>query len=150
MVPKQSGESPPVEVGRILIVDDEPLIAARVATMLEQLGHVPIVAHDWSSALVAYDDDVDLVLLDLVMPKVDGFKLARLVRSRSKVYTPIVFLTGRTDDQARQKALEAGGDDFLVKPITPLDLRVRVTAMLRIRRLTQALVRQTSADPLVR
>lgn len=148
MVPLMDDATRDQQGARILIVDDEPLITARVAEMLAELGHVAVVAHDWSSALQAYDHTIDLVLLDLIMPKVDGFKLARLVRARGTIYTPIVFLTGRADDQARQKALEAGGDDFLVKPISTLDLRVRVTAMLRIRRLTEALHRQATVDAL--
>lgn len=132
----------------ILVVDDELLVARRVAEMLRELGHEPRIATSWSEALAAFDEQVDLVLLDLIMPAVDGLKLAGLLRQRQTTYTPIVFLTGRGDDATKERALDAGGDDFLVKPVTLLELRVRTTAMLRIRRLTLALHAQATVDAL--
>lgn len=134
----------------ILIVDDDRVAGERVAGMLTALGHHPVVATDWTSALDAFDARTDLVLLDMVMPKVDGLKLAALIRERSEIYVPIVFLTGRSDDESKERALVAGGDDFLVKPVGRLELRVRATAMLRIRRLTQRLHARAHVDPLTR
>lgn len=133
---------------RILVVDDDRLASERVGQMLTDLGHEPVLATDWASALDAFDARTDLVLMDMVMPKVDGLKLAALIRERSELYVPIVFLTGRSDDESKERALLAGGDDFLVKPVSALELRVRVTAMLRIRRLTQRLHARAQVDPL--
>ncbi len=133
---------------RILVVDDERFSGESVAGMLTDLGHQPTVATDWASALDSFNARTDLVLLDLVMPGVDGLKLAALMRERSESYVPIVFLTGRSDDESKERALLAGGDDFLVKPVSRLELRVRVTAMLRIRRLTQRLHARAHVDPL--
>ncbi|MEM9070077.1 MAG: diguanylate cyclase [Myxococcota bacterium] len=140
----------PAEVGdaRILVIDDDRYSGAHVAQMLRALGHEPLVATDWSEAISLFDESIDLVLLDMVMPKVGGLKLAPLLRERSVSYVPIVFLTGRDDDESRQRALAASGDDYLVKPVSAIDLQIRVTAMLRIRRLTQRLHARAQIDAL--
>lgn len=138
----------PAPGARILIVDDDALTASRVAELVREFGHVPLVAHDWSEAIEKFDKHTDLVLLDMVMPKVDGLKLAPLLRERSESYVPIVFLTGRDNDEARERALHAGADDFVTKPVRRLELKVRITAMLRIRALTKSLHRGAHVDPL--
>lgn len=138
----------PATGARILIVDDDELTANRVASLLVEFGHVPRVATDWSEALDLFDQDTDLVLLDMVMPKVDGLKLAPLLRERSRSYVPIVFLTASDNDAARERALNAGADDFVTKPVRKLELKVRITAMLRIRALTKSLHRGAHVDPL--
>ena len=138
----------PAPSARILIVDDDELTANRVAAILVELGHVPVVATDWAEALSRFGEDTDLVLLDMVMPKVDGLKLAPLLRERSRSYVPVVFLTGRDSDADRERALHAGADDFIAKPVRAIELKVRVTAMLRIRALTKSLHRGAHVDPL--
>jgi diguanylate cyclase (GGDEF)-like protein len=136
-----------VEVGRsalILIVDDEPLGARRVAEMVGELGHRALVAQSWTDAIRLFSGNpIDLVLMDAVMPTVDGFKLTRILRDQARSYVPIVFVTGLTDRSARERGVEAGADDLLMKPVDPVELRVRLTAMLRIRRLTQDLETKT-------
>ncbi|KIG14090.1 diguanylate cyclase/phosphodiesterase [Enhygromyxa salina] len=98
------------------------------------------VAHGWTDALRAFDpSSTDLVLMDAVMPNVDGLKLTRLLREQSASYVPMVFLTGLTSKEVREQCINAGADDFLTKPVDPLELRVRLKAMLRIRALTKAL-----------
>jgi len=82
--------------------------------------------------------------MDAVMPTVDGFKLTGILRQRTSTYVPVVFVTGLADSKSRMMGVESGGDDYLVKPIEALDLRIRLMAMLRIRRLTRALEVRTS------
>lgn len=124
---------------KILIVDDDPGSAASVAEAVGALGHEAVVAANWTEAVRSFGDDVDLVFMDAVMPDVDGFKLTRVLRERARAYTPILFLTGLGDADAKQRGMAAGADDFLTKPVDALELRVRLAAMLRIRRLTQEL-----------
>ncbi len=123
----------------ILIVDDDEVGACAVAEALTALGHAAIVASNWTEAVRRFGDHVDLVFMDAVMPDVDGFKLTRVLRERSRSYTPILFLTALGDADAKERGMLAGADDFLSKPPDPVELRVRMAAMLRIRRLTQEL-----------
>ncbi|RMG98230.1 MAG: diguanylate cyclase [Deltaproteobacteria bacterium] len=135
---------PPPADHTILIVDDDPTAAASIAGVVEELGYRVEVAHSWVCALEKFSaGSIDLVLMDAVMPGVDGFKLTALLRARARSYTPVVFLTGLTDPRARQLGLSAGADDFIGKPVDPFELRVRIGAMLRIRVLTKALEEKT-------
>ncbi|WP_181198390.1 diguanylate cyclase [Enhygromyxa salina] len=125
---------------QILVVDDDPSAAANTRSILLELGYAVTVANGWADALRAFDPDhTDLVIMDAVMPKVDGLKLTRLLRDQSKSYVPTVFLTGLRSREVREQCINAGADDFLTKPVDHLELRVRLTAMLRIRALTKAL-----------
>lgn len=126
---------------RVLVVDDDPTSARTVTSHLEQLGMIVEIAHSWGTALKKYQSlEPDLVLMDAVMPDMDGFKLTHHLRARYRErYVPIVFLTGLDDMTARERGVMAGADDFLSKPVDPVTLRVRVRAMMRIRKLTAAL-----------
>lgn len=126
---------------RVLVVDDDPSSARAVTQHLEELGMVVEIAHSWGAALKKYQSlQPDLVLMDAVMPDMDGFKLTHHLRARYRErYVPIVFLTGLDDLSARERGVMAGADDFLSKPVDPVMLRVRVRAMMRIRKLTAAL-----------
>ncbi|MEM9462581.1 MAG: diguanylate cyclase [Myxococcota bacterium] len=139
-----STRMPESERAHILVVDDEPVVAARTASILVELGHTVTVAHNWTDALRAFDPaQTDLVLMDAVMPNVDGLKLTRLLRDQSESYVPTVFLTGIRSMELREQCIDAGADDFLNKPVDRLELRVRLKAMLRIRALTRALEDKT-------
>lgn len=129
----------------VLVVDDDEMTAKAIAETVRTLGHDATVATTWTAALRAFSAQrTDLVLMDAVMPTVDGFKLTRLLRARCDAYVPIVFLTGLTDHTAREACVAAGADDFLSKPVDGLELSVRLTAMLRIRSLTRRLEAQTA------
>jgi len=129
----------------ILIVDDDRLSSNVVAAMVRKEGHDAIIANTWTEAIERFTrEDIDLVLMDAVMPTVDGFKLTGILRQRTSTYVPVVFVTGLADSKSRLQGVESGGDDYLVKPIDALDLRIRLMAMLRIRRLTRALEVRTS------
>lgn len=130
----------------VLVVDDDPGSAAAIASTVRDLGHRVTPCHGWTDALRVFTrGDVDLVLMDAVMPGVDGFRLTRLFRAKSTSYVPIVFLTGLADRQAREHGVAAGADDFLTKPVDALELKVRLTAMLRIRSLTRDLEARSKA-----
>ena len=133
-----------LERAHILVVDDEPNAAEQAATILRELGHVATVANSWTEAVRAFDPLVtDLVLMDAVMPNMDGLKLTRLLREQSRSYVPVVFLTGQRSAELRDQCIDAGADDFLTKPIDRVELRARLKAMLRIRALTRALEEKT-------
>ena len=131
-------------VARILIVDDDEAGARGLAVILEELGYLVSIAIGWTDALRLFNgDDIDLVLMDAVMPTVDGFKLVGMLRARARSYVPIVFVTGLADASAREQGVRIGADDFLTKPVDRFELKVRLAAMLRIRRLTRALEART-------
>jgi len=133
-----------LERANILVVDDEPAAAEQAASILRELGHVATVANGWTEAVRAFDPFVtDLVLMDAVMPNMDGLKLTRLLREQSRSYVPVVFLTGRGSTELRDQSIDAGADDFLHKPVDRVELRARLKAMLRIRALTRALEEKT-------
>ncbi len=115
---------------RILIADDDPHIREVVRFALEQAGFEPFEAIDGLEALEAVDEhDPDLVVLDVMMPEMDGTDVCRKLRSQSEI--PIVFLSSRDDEIDRVLGLELGGDDYLTKPFSPRELTARVKAVLR-------------------
>lgn len=128
------------QTGRILVVDDDPASARFLAEQLESFGHTVSVAHTWTDAIRQFGHgEHDLIMMDAVMPTVDGFKLTKILRRRSSGYVPVVFVTSLDNQRARERGLAAGADDMLSKPVDDLELRMRVTAMLRIRGLTAEL-----------
>lgn len=130
----------------MLLVDDDRVGTKRVQRMVEKLGHATVAAHTWIEALRAFSaHEIDLVLMDAVMPTVDGFKLTRILRERATSYVPIVFVAGRSDEAARRRSFEAGADDLLAKPVDEVELALRIAGMLRIRDLTRALEEKTHA-----
>lgn len=146
LTPKTPLRPDPSRIAKVLVIDDEPATAAAIAELLREMGHAPTVCHDWIDALRHFGNgEVDLVLMDAVMPTVDGFKLTKIFRSRATSYVPIVFLTGLADQHAREQGIAIGADDFLTKPVDKLELRMRLTAMLRIRALTQDLESKSKA-----
>jgi len=116
---------------RILVVEDDRDIARLVELHLKDLGADVTLAHDGTSALdVAMRRAFDLVILDLMLPGVDGLEICRRLRSRQN-YTPILMLTARSSDVDRIVGLEIGADDYLTKPFNIRELIARVKALLR-------------------
>jgi DNA-binding response OmpR family regulator len=114
----------------ILVVDDEPSINEVVSLYLRRAGYRVWVAQDGQQALDALDRDTpDLVVLDLMLPKVDGFEITRRLRAGGDI--PIIILTARRDESDRILGLEMGADDYVVKPFSPRELVSRVKAVLR-------------------
>jgi two-component system, OmpR family, response regulator MprA len=116
---------------RILVVDDEPAVREAVERALRLDGHDVMLAADGGEALVTLDQrPPDAVVLDVLMPHVDGLELCRRMRSRGD-RTPILMLTARDAVSDRVAGLDAGADDYLVKPFALDELLARVRALLR-------------------
>ncbi len=120
----------------ILVVDDEPTLLATIAYNLRREGHQVVTATDGEAALAAAGDTPDLVMLDVMLPKLDGLEVCRRLRQHSAV--PILMLTARTDEVDRVVGLEVGADDYLTKPFSMRELLARVKALLRRRDLLAA------------
>lgn len=114
----------------ILIVDDEPLIRELIKEHLSFEGFSCVEAADGSSALARLGQGgIDLVILDIMMPFVDGMTCLREMRSR-KISTPVIMLTARGEEYDKLAGLENGADDYVVKPFSPRELVARVKAVL--------------------
>ena len=121
---------PPGVARTILVVDDERNIIELVRLYLEQAGFTVAEARDGKEALEQHASlDPDLIVLDLMLPELDGMEVTREVRRRGE--TPILMLTARADDIDRIIGLELGADDYLPKPFNPRELVARVKAILR-------------------
>jgi len=115
---------------RILVVDDEPAIVRLLRATLQVDGYAVVAADRGEQALPLLENErPDLVILDLMMPGMDGFETLRRIRSRSKV--PVIMLTARASDADTLKGLQGGADDYVTKPFNPDELAARVTAVLR-------------------
>ncbi len=131
--------------GTILIVEDEPSIAEVVSLYLRRAGYQVTVVGDGEAALAVLAKQVpDLVVLDLMLPKVDGLEITRWLRARGD--TPIIMLTARRDEPDRIAGLEMGADDYVVKPFSPQELVSRVRAVLRR---TRGSLARSSEQPVV-
>jgi DNA-binding response OmpR family regulator len=118
-------------MARILIVEDEPSIAMALADDLGREGYAVVVVSDGAAAVPEITSrQFDLVLLDVMLPTMDGFEVCREVR-RAGVTTPIVLLTAKTQEAEKVLGLESGADDYITKPYSARELRARVKAHLR-------------------
>ena len=114
----------------ILVVDDEVNIVELAKLYLEREGYSVISAHDGQTALQRVQQDAPaLVILDLMLPKLDGYEVCRQVRASSDL--PIIMLTARDEDVDKIIGLELGADDYMTKPFNPRELVARVRAILR-------------------
>jgi DNA-binding response OmpR family regulator len=115
---------------KILVVDDEPPIVNMVAYNLRQAGYRVITAGDGEEALaLARREQPDLIILDLMLPRLDGLELCRILRREGDV--PIIMLTARDTEVDRVVGLELGADDYVVKPFSVRELLARVKNVLR-------------------
>ncbi len=115
---------------RILLVDDEPLILKGLRFTLEQEGYEILTAADGEEALlVFFDQQVDLVLLDVMLPKLDGIQVCQRIRESSNV--PILMLTAKGEDMDKILGLEYGADDYMTKPFNILEVKARIKTVLR-------------------
>src|SRR5215210_9436108 len=129
----------------ILVVDDEAAIARLIRRTLEAEGYAVLTADRGEKALEILEDErPDLVILDLMMPGIDGFETLRRLRTTSQV--AVIMLTARTADADRLKGFHSGVDDYLTKPFNPDELVARVAAILRR---TVGAAKQTGRGPLV-
>jgi DNA-binding response OmpR family regulator len=115
---------------RVLVVDDEPMVREVLARYLENEGFEVETAEDGEQAIATVDAaPPDLVLLDLMLPKIDGFEVFRRIRARTQ--TAVIMLTARGEETDRVVGLELGADDYVTKPFSPREVVARVRAVLR-------------------
>jgi DNA-binding response OmpR family regulator len=115
---------------RVLVVDDEPMVREVLARYLEKEGYAVEIAEDGERALLAYaKEQPDLVLLDLMLPRVDGLEVFR--RMREQAPTAVIMLTARGEETDRIVGLELGADDYITKPFSPREVVARVRTVLR-------------------
>jgi len=118
-------------MSRILIVEDEPRLARGLQDDLSLEGYdVEVTGDGAEAARLAREQPFGLIILDVMLPKKDGFEICRELR-REKVRTPIIMLTARTGESDKILGLEVGADDYVTKPFSPRELRARIKAVLR-------------------
>ena len=122
---------------RILLVDDDPTNLFLLEELLLCEGYVPVLAESGTEALeIAATSKPDLILLDIMMPKMDGFEVCRRLREDERLNTiPVVFLTALDDDHSRLRGLEMMGDDYLTKPINSQLLLTKIASILRLNKM---------------
>ena len=129
---------------RILLVDDDPHLREMLGYALRREGYEVLEAGDGAQALrVVESESVDLLVLDVMMPELDGLEVCRRLRRDSQV--PIVFLSSKAEELDRVLGLELGGDDYVTKPFSPRELLSRVKAVLR--RTRGVVVPEPEVDP---
>lgn len=117
-------------MGVILIADDNEDITDILSTYVEKEGYEPVIAKDGAEALNCFETySPQAVLLDVMMPKEDGYEVCRKIRSKSSV--PIILITARGEDFERIMGLDIGADDYIVKPFSPSEVMARLRAVLR-------------------
>jgi two-component system phosphate regulon response regulator PhoB len=116
----------------ILVVDDEQDVVEVVTHFLKQEGYSVHTAYDGEEALEKATPEMDLIVLDIMLPKMDGYEICRRLRSRVETETiPIIFLSAKTEEEDQVEGLMIGADDYLTKPVSPQVLVAHVKAVLR-------------------
>ena len=119
-----------MEGKRVLVVDDEKLIVKGIRFSLEQDGMKVDCAYDGEEALkLARENSYDMILLDVMLPKCDGFQVCQQIREFSDV--PVIMLTAKGDDMDKILGLEYGADDYITKPFNILEVKARIKAIMR-------------------
>ncbi len=118
------------EAATVLVVEDDRPTAHLIELYLKRDGHRVIVSHDGRAGLeTALSHSPDLIILDIMLPSLDGIEFCRKLRSR--MTTPVIFLTARSTERDKLNGLDLGGDDYVTKPFSPNELAARVRAVLR-------------------
>ncbi len=128
---------------KALVIDDTVTSATLVCHLLGKMGLEPIHARDGAAGIEAFQRErPDLILLDIIMPGMDGFEVARRIRQLEQdgEWTPIIFLSARTSDEDLERGIAVGGDDYLTKPVSEVVLKAKVRAMQRIAQMRYSLV----------
>ncbi|MCP4720893.1 MAG: response regulator, partial [Desulfobacteraceae bacterium] len=119
---------------RILVVDDNDSVRQMLTTMLEKLGYEIETASDGFEALSKLVFDIDLILLDILMPGMDGFEVVQSIRKQTEYKDiPIIMVTGLSSRKDRIRAVEVGANDFISKPVDMTELKARTTSLLKMK-----------------
>lgn len=143
----------------ILIVEDSATLRHAMCQYIRNAGHHPMVANNGEEALQMFDAKrVDMIVMDVEMPGLDGFETTRLIREwleKDDLWLPIIFVTGKAEEDDLRKGIDVGGDDYLIKPVSETILLAKIRAMERIiamrdelQRLNQSLVELSERDSL--
>ncbi len=117
----------------ILVIDDDKMMRNLLSAMIIDNGHLPLVAEGYKQALsLLKHHKVDLILMDVEMPDIDGFVLTRMIREMHSAWVPIIFLSSNNTESYLAKGIDAGGDDYLTKPVNAVILSAKIRAMARI------------------
>ncbi len=128
---------------KVLLIDDAITSATLVCQMLEKMGLRPVHAQDGESGIDLFKrEKPDLMLIDIIMPGIDGFEVVRRIRQLEKdgEWTPIIFLSACTRDEDLERGIEVGGDDYLVKPVSEIVLKAKLRAMQRLAQMRHSLL----------
>jgi len=129
-LPSPTANSDPPRPIRVLIVEDQAKIAYWLAGFLRQAGFEPIIASDGANGIrLAHTESPDVIILDLMLPDMDGLDVCRTIRRESDVF--ILMLTARVEETDRLLGLESGADDYIVKPFSAREVVARIRALLR-------------------
>ncbi|MDR3087205.1 MAG: diguanylate cyclase [Azoarcus sp.] len=129
---------------KVLVIEDTITSATVVCSWLINMGLSALHASNGEAGLEMFlREQPDLILLDIVMPGMDGFEVARKIRQcekeKNSSWTPIIFLTARADENDLQRGIEAGGDDYLIKPVSEIVLKSKINAMYRMAQMRDSL-----------
>jgi len=127
---------------KVLLAEDSRSMMLTTSSIIKRSGHDVIPAIDGEEALSLYNTEKpDLVLLDVEMPKYNGFEVAEMIRAKDKSnWVPIIFLTGFVDDENLSRGIESGGDDYLTKPVSSIVLNAKLNAMQRLAEMRDKLI----------
>lgn len=121
-----------MSAGLILIVEDSPFLAETISDVVQNMGYEPNIVASGEQALSALEAQVpDLILLDWLLPDLDGIEILRRIRAGPLAAVPVIMLTAKGELDARLEGLEAGADDYIPKPVHMRELQARIAAVLR-------------------
>jgi two-component system cell cycle response regulator len=139
------------QMGRILIVDDNPITCENMEDLLAPRGYELAIARNGIEALAkTVEFDPDLILLDVMMPQMDGFEVCRRLRAApATAEVPIILITALDDRASRLQGITAGADDFISKPLDSMELRARVQGIMRLNRYRRLLAERAKFEHVV-
>jgi diguanylate cyclase (GGDEF)-like protein len=119
---------------KILLVEDSPTLRFAMRNYIIDAGHTPLIAQSGEEALQMLETTpVDMIIMDVEMPGLNGFETTRLIREwLGGHWIPIIFVTGRNEDESYREGIEAGGDDYLIKPVSAMIIKAKIRALERI------------------
>ena len=147
VIPELNGAPPRPRIAvkraaHILVVDDIEQNLVVLSSLLQSLGHQATTANDGLAALATLSPDIDLMLLDVMMPGLDGYAVMRRLRADPRWQDlPVIMVTVLNNQQDRMRAIEAGANDFVGKPVDPTELRLRIDSQLRLKEARDVLKR---------